>query len=42
MSVLHSGELMLSAAYRGAVAQIHVGVTIFADAPAIAPAGEAW
>ena len=31
--LMHSGELTLSAAYRGAVAQIHVGVTIFGDAP---------
>jgi hypothetical protein len=29
VSLLDSGELTLSAAYRGAVAQIHVGVTIF-------------
>jgi len=39
VSVLDSGELTLSAAYRGAVAEIHVGVTIFGDAAALAPAG---
>jgi trimeric autotransporter adhesin len=40
VSLLDSGELTLSAAYRGAVAQIHVGVTIFGDAPALAPMGQ--
>jgi hypothetical protein len=39
VSVLDSGEWTLSAAYRGAVAQIHVGVTIFGDAPVLMPAG---
>ena len=42
VSLLDSGELTLSAAYRGAVAQIHVGVTIFGDAPALAPVGGSW
>lgn len=42
VSLLDSGELMLSAEYRGAVAQIHVGVTIFGDASALAPAGGSW
>ena len=39
VSLLDSGELTLSAVYRGAVAQIHVGVTILGDAPALALAG---
>ena len=42
VSVLDSGELTLSAAYRGAVAQIHVGVTIVGDGPALARAGGSW
>jgi hypothetical protein len=42
VNLLDSGELTLSAAYRGAVAQIHVGVTIFGNAPALARAGGAW
>ena len=42
LSLLDSGELTLSATYRGAVGQIHVGVTIIKDAPALVRAGGSW
>jgi hypothetical protein len=42
LNLLDSGELTLTAAYRGALGQIHVGVTIFKDTPAVVRIRGSW